>query len=159
MTTPREIIRRMSTFDPERRSLDIGPGDIPWQGSSDFIDIEDERDNWPDTIGEEEAEELIRKSNFIIGSAEDLPYEDNTFEFINANQVFGRYADLEPSLREAVRVTRPGGMLRIRILGVDKRDTLKAFKRMNVRIIDIERQGYNEKVSEDDFDILAQKGR
>ena len=46
-----------------------------------------------------------------IGGAEDLPYEDATFDATLANLVVPFMADPEAGVREMARVTRPGGVV------------------------------------------------
>jgi ubiquinone/menaquinone biosynthesis C-methylase UbiE len=46
-----------------------------------------------------------------VGVAEDLPFEDATFDLVTAYSVFHHLADHRPALAEAARVLRPGGIL------------------------------------------------
>lgn len=45
----------------------------------------------------------------LLMPGESLPFEDNTFDFVCSNQVFEHVADLQETVRELARVTRPGG--------------------------------------------------
>ena len=138
------------------RVLDIGPGVAPWLEATDAVDIEDQRADWAETSGNEGAR-LARSIQFVVGNAEDLPYPDSTFTFVNANQVFGRYAGLRAGLSEAVRVLKPKGTLRIRVLGEDRKEAISLLRHLGMRVGRPERQGYDEDISKDDFDILARK--
>ncbi|MFX1534600.1 MAG: class I SAM-dependent methyltransferase [Promethearchaeota archaeon] len=47
---------------------------------------------------------------FQLGSAEDIPYADNMFDYVYASQVL-LWTDVEQSLKELLRVTKPGGIV------------------------------------------------
>ena len=46
-----------------------------------------------------------------IGSVTDLPFEDESFDLTYSFKVLAHVPDIETAIREAVRVTRPGGYL------------------------------------------------
>ncbi len=46
-----------------------------------------------------------------IGSVTDLPFEDESFDLTYSFKVLAHVPDIETAIREAVRVTRPGGHL------------------------------------------------
>ena len=54
-------------------------------------------------------EESIHNVTLIRSSAENLPFEDNTFDFINATDVIEHIPDQRKFISEAYRVLRPGG--------------------------------------------------
>jgi len=54
-------------------------------------------------------EEGIHNVTLIRSSAENLPFEDNTFDFINATDVIEHIPDQRRFISEAYRVLRPGG--------------------------------------------------
>lgn len=48
-------------------------------------------------------------SNLIVGDAEELPYQDNTFDFVYTFGVIHHTPDMEKCIREIYRVLKPGG--------------------------------------------------
>ncbi|MFN9110923.1 MAG: class I SAM-dependent methyltransferase [Bacteroidota bacterium] len=60
-----------------------------------------------------ETKQLIRKNNiqFIKASTENLPFEDNSFDLIIADNVFEHVEDLDATLKECKRVLVDGGIL------------------------------------------------
>lgn len=65
----------------------------------------------------EMARHICREGEFLLGDAQDLPFEDGTFDAIVAAQLFCFLDDVDCALTEAFRVLKPGG--RIVILGTD----------------------------------------
>ncbi len=61
----------------------------------------------------ERAKENARLSsvniNFLQGMAEDLLFDDNTFDVVISNGVFNLVVDKVKALREVFRVLKPGG--------------------------------------------------
>jgi len=50
-------------------------------------------------------------AEFIIASAQDLPFSDNAFDVVMAHNVYHLVEDVDRALSEAWRVTAPGGVL------------------------------------------------
>ena len=65
----------------------------------------------------ETARHICPDGEFVQGDAQDLPFEDGTFDAIAAAQLFCFLGDVERALLEAYRVLKPGG--RIVILDTD----------------------------------------
>ena len=61
------------------------------------------------------AEEFVSKkkinADFKTGIGENLPYENNFFDFVASTDTFEHVQDLEKSMDECFRVLKPGGML------------------------------------------------
>ncbi len=55
----------------------------------------------------------IPKDKFINGYAEDLPFEENTFDFIYCYTVLEHVNDVEKSIDEMIRVAKKGGYIYI----------------------------------------------
>jgi arsenite methyltransferase len=65
----------------------------------------------------EMARHVCPDGEFVVGDAQDLPFEDATFDAIVAAQLFCFLGDVDRALKEASRVLKPGG--RIVILDTD----------------------------------------
>jgi SAM-dependent methyltransferase len=57
----------------------------------------------------EHARQLVPGGDFQVGDIEELPYLDGSFDAVTGFNAFQYAADPVHALREAVRVTRPGG--------------------------------------------------
>lgn len=53
----------------------------------------------------------LDKLEFLTADAQDLPFRDDWFDFCFSQNAFEHIPDPEKALREAVRVTRPGGLI------------------------------------------------
>ena len=52
----------------------------------------------------------ISGAEFLIGSAEQLPYPDGSFDVVTCSQSFHHYPHPEKAMQEAYRVLKPGGL-------------------------------------------------
>lgn len=50
------------------------------------------------------------RSELIVGDAENMPYEDNSFDFVYTFGVIHHTPDMEKAVGEIYRVLKPGGM-------------------------------------------------
>ncbi len=55
-------------------------------------------------------EKAIQGAEFIAGSADRLPYPDESFDIVTCSQRFHHYPYPEQAMREAGRVLKPGGL-------------------------------------------------
>ena len=55
-------------------------------------------------------EKQIEGAEFVVGSADKLPYPDETFDIVTCSQSFHHYPYPEQAMREARRVLKPGGL-------------------------------------------------
>lgn len=60
----------------------------------------------------------IPNSTFIVGTANNLPYKNNTFDIVTCNQSFHHYPYQEKAMQEAYRVLKPNGLYIISDTGV-----------------------------------------
>jgi ubiquinone/menaquinone biosynthesis C-methylase UbiE len=52
----------------------------------------------------------IHGAEFTVGSADSLPYPDESFDIVTCSQSFHHYPCPERAMREAKRVLKPGGL-------------------------------------------------
>ena len=52
----------------------------------------------------------IGGAEFVVGSADKLPYPDESFDIVTCSQSFHHYPYPEEAMREAKRVLKPGGL-------------------------------------------------
>src|SRR3954463_5780087 len=57
------------------------------------------------------AKAQLRGLDVTLGSATELPFEDNTFDVACSFKVLAHVPEIEKALAEMARVTRPGGMV------------------------------------------------
>ncbi len=58
-----------------------------------------------------EAAGLAHRFRYQVGRAEELPFEDNSFDLVTCQTVLMHLPDPGAALREMIRVTRPGGVV------------------------------------------------
>jgi SAM-dependent methyltransferase len=75
------------------------------------------------------ARERLPSGRFDVGDMQFLPYEDNSFDVVTGFNSFQYAADRVAALREATRVTRPGGSVHIVVWGREERTELVAALR------------------------------
>jgi SAM-dependent methyltransferase len=63
------------------------------------------------------AQRLVPSGDFRVGEIEDLPFDQATFDVVTGFNAFQYAADPVTALREAARVTRPGGRVVVMIWG------------------------------------------
>ncbi len=61
------------------------------------------------------AKKRIPKANFRVGESENLPYDDNFFDFITCFGSLEHFIDMDKALREMKRVIKPDGKLFISV--------------------------------------------
>ncbi len=69
----------------------------------------------PKMVGK--AQQRCRESGFVVGTADVLPFRDNTFDALASLLAFSYVPDPEGMLKEAYRVLKPGGSIAICTLG------------------------------------------
>jgi malonyl-CoA O-methyltransferase len=68
---------------------------------------------------------LLRKPELVCGDIEQMPFHDNSFELIFSSLTLQWCNDLQATLRELLRVLKPGGLLLFTTFGPD---TLKELR-------------------------------
>jgi ubiquinone/menaquinone biosynthesis C-methylase UbiE len=53
----------------------------------------------------------LNRVQFLAADAQDLPFKDQLFDFCYSQNTFEHVPDPESAIREAIRVTRPGGLV------------------------------------------------
>ena len=82
--------------------LNSGPASVRWDG----LDLSPE-------MLEVTRKKITGKASLAIGRAEELPYDDKTFNFVMVRAMFHHLQDKEQGLNEITRVLKPGGYLHI----------------------------------------------
>ena len=129
---PKELIRGDSTAEPgvveyrldllqrftkiEGRWLDCGCAEGSYAqaflhaGASEVVGTDVEADRVADASAGA-AEHGLANLSFHVAAAEDLPFEDASFDGAFLNEVLEHVADQQRSLEELCRVLKPGGVL------------------------------------------------
>jgi ubiquinone/menaquinone biosynthesis C-methylase UbiE len=111
----RTAVLALSVGAVPRRVLDIGCGTgyllrllaSQWPQASELAGI----DPAPAMIEAAEISASDERLRFSIGTAEQLPYPDSSFDFVVSTTSFDHWSDQQAGLRECARVLVPGGRL------------------------------------------------
>jgi len=114
----RDRLREILVPAPGERVLEIGPGTgyytldlAEWVGHEGSIEIFDLQQEMLDHTVRRARERGLWNVNPTQGDAQELPYEDDSFDAAILITVLGEIPDQEAALREIARVLRPGGRL------------------------------------------------
>ena len=112
---PRWIFGQLD-LPPDSRILELGCGPgLLWRENLERIP-----EGWTITLTDasagmvREAEERVgpdRRFRFLVADAQEVPFEDETFDAVLANHMLYHVPDVSRALSEAARVLRPGGCL------------------------------------------------
>jgi len=114
----RDRLREILVPEPGERVLEIGPGTgyytldlAQWVGHEGSIEVFDLQQEMLDHTIRRARERGLWNVNPTQGDAQDLPYEDDSFDAAILITVLGEIPDQDAALREIARVLRPGGRL------------------------------------------------
>ena len=114
----RSRLREVLAPEPGERILEIGPGTgyytldlAEWVGAKGEIEIFDLQQEMLDHTIRRARERGLWNVNPTHGDAQDLPYEDDSFDAAILITVLGEIPDQDAALREVARVLRAGGRL------------------------------------------------
>jgi ubiquinone/menaquinone biosynthesis C-methylase UbiE len=114
----RERLREILEPAAGERVLEVGPGTgyytldmAEWVGPDGAIEIFDIQQEMLDHTMDRAAERALRNVKPTLGDAQDLPYEDDSFDAAVLITVLGEIPDQDAALRELRRVLKPGGRL------------------------------------------------
>jgi SAM-dependent methyltransferase len=107
----REVVLRRLPKSSDVRLLDVAIGDgvytswLPKDWSIVGVDIS------AGQLADCQRRNPGRDLRLILGSAEDLPFEDNYFDAVLSNGGFNHFNDPEKALNEMARVAKPGALV------------------------------------------------
>ena len=114
----RERLRGILEPSSGERVLEIGPGTgyytldlAEWVGHEGAVEIFDLQQQMLDHTIRRARERGLWNVNPTQGDAQELPYEDDSFDAAVLVTVLGEIPDQQAALREIARVLRPGGRL------------------------------------------------
>jgi SAM-dependent methyltransferase len=116
-----ELMARRWQLDLVHSVLDVGSGRGHWgrtllphiRADGTIVGVEPEP-RWVTGASEfAEKHGLANQLRYLNGRADQLPFSDNTFDLVTCQTVLIHVADVQSSLREMIRVLKPGGMLAV----------------------------------------------
>jgi len=116
-----KLIKSLLTLKKDQRLLDVGCG----TGISTYY-----FENDCDVIGIDPCKELIEQNpkRLRIGNAENLPFEDNTFNIVISVTAIHNFDDIEKGISEMKRVLKDKGQLIISVM--KKSEKLNKIKQL-----------------------------
>jgi len=114
----RDRLREILAARPGERILEVGPGTgyytldmAGWVGDEGTVEIFDIQQEMLDHTIRRARERGLWNVSATRGDAQDLPYDDSSFDAAILITVLGEIPDEDAALREVARVLRPGGRL------------------------------------------------
>jgi ubiquinone/menaquinone biosynthesis C-methylase UbiE len=133
----RERLREILEPRAGERVLEIGPGTgyytldlADWVGAEGAIEVFDLQQEMLDHTIRRARERGLWNVNPTQGDAQELPYDDDSFDAAVLVTVLGEIPDQDAALREIARVLRPGGRVIVgELFGDPHMVTLGALQR------------------------------
>jgi ubiquinone/menaquinone biosynthesis C-methylase UbiE len=114
----RDRLREILEPAAGERILEVGPGTgyytldmAEWVGPEGAVEIFDIQQEMLDHTTDRAAERALRNVRPTQGDAQELPFEDDSFDAAVLITVLGEIPDQDAALRELRRVLKPGGRL------------------------------------------------
>lgn len=105
-------------------------------------------------VGKKEAgKEGIRNIDFVTGTVEQMPFDDEAFDLVLTRQSFHHFANMDEPFREMHRVLKKGGRLAI----IDLEAAPEENRALNDRIETLRDPSHNRKRSQKEFERLFEK--
>lgn len=103
------LFRRIATLPSGARVLDVGCG------TGGFLELMERANPAIETVGVDlgQPPQFLARGVFLRGSADKLPFADDSFDLVACAHVLEHLHDPEPCVRELLRVCRPGGTVYI----------------------------------------------
>jgi ubiquinone/menaquinone biosynthesis C-methylase UbiE len=158
---------RLMDLHPGNRVLDLGCG-AGWATRLLARSVEHATDKSAQVVGLDVSDEMIRLARessrdfsniqYVVGSAQQIPWQDNFFDKILSVESFYYYADQERALDELLRVMAPGGRLFILInLYRDNEYSLQWVDKLKVPVHVRSAAEYMEMFKQHGFDEVESK--
>lgn len=123
------------------RVLDVGCGSMPYESII--------KKNAQEYVGLDRHKAVENKDNFVLGTAESLPFSDESFDTVTAFQLLEHLPQPSAFIKEAYRVLKPGGKIIVStpfMWGIH--DDPHDYYRFT-------HQGLNQKLSENRFQVVS----
>ncbi|MDD5687496.1 MAG: class I SAM-dependent methyltransferase [Elusimicrobia bacterium] len=110
-------------YSPGKKMLECGAGAAKisyFMASSDYdCTMLDNSDKALD-VAKANFREAGFKGTFVIGNAEEMSFESNTFDLVYSGGLLNYFDNVQPFIKEMVRVLKPGGLLSATIISSKK---------------------------------------
>jgi SAM-dependent methyltransferase len=128
--------QQLPTYEEAIRRVGIGTGTRVLEvGCGSGVFLRAAADRGAQVSGLDASRALLRlarvrvpQADLRVGDLQFLPYEDDAFDVVAGFNAFFFAADMVAALREAGRVTRPGGRVVVQVWGRHERCSLDAIK-------------------------------